>query len=649
MYKSLLATSKRRFLQRAKGPYNVNDSSRTPTPTTPSVSVCPQLQTPPAPIDLNTPSTSTQQNEEIESDICDTNYLSDWSDEDEIDDNYDDAEKYKDFLMTWTHQYGIQKNAVSDLLKFLKANGCNFLPADSRTLLHTPTRREIVRLPPGEYCHIGLVKAIDYYLMNCKVVPKDITLDFNIDGVPLSHSSKNSFWLILVQVFGSPYNRKIFVVGVFNGTNKPENFVDFLAPTIEEANKLDEYQFNCKRVNIKIRCVICDAPARNSVLGTKSYNDYHGCEICTQEGAYINHRMTFPDIIFDKRTDTSFRNQNQIEHHNSDSAFLALNIDMIANFPLDYLHTVCIGVVKKMLHMWLKGDFKARLQGSDVERISSRLNAVAKSQPSDFQRKCRPLNEYSYYKGTELRTMIVYVLPVVTKGILTGDKYQHLLLLHVAIVILVDPQLCKTQADLAHCLLEHFVRNFSNIYGSQHIVYNVHSLLHMVDDVKLYGNLDEYSAFPFESYMSKIKSMLRRPNGSLLLGMNLNEEKADNFILKKKEKQDGYDIYREIVVRTFVLNNTLRNKWFQTVDKHIYQFEYCIQIGDLKTIYARRVVRMISLFKVPIDSDKLGIFESDGRLSELMPIDVINVQCKVFGIPIDENIVFAPLRHCALI
>lgn len=48
-----------------------------------------------------------------------------------------------------------------------------------------------------------------------------------------------------------------------------------------------------------------------------------------------------------------------------------------------------------------------------------------------------------------------------------------------------------------------------------HLVYNVHSLIHLVDDVKLYGPLDSFSAFPFESYMSKVKKMIRRNNNAL--------------------------------------------------------------------------------------------------------------------------------------
>lgn len=78
--------------------------------------------------------------------------------------------------------------------------------------------------------------------------------------------------------------------------------------------------------------------------------------------------------------------------------------------------------------------------------------------------------------------MIVYILPVVTRDILPVDKYQNMLYLHVAMLILIEPALALTHVDIAQELLEHFVESFSKIYGSQHVVYSIHSL-GVVDDV----------------------------------------------------------------------------------------------------------------------------------------------------------------------
>lgn len=597
--------------------------------------------------------------EDAGGDTDDEEYLSQCSD----DDDEIDKPKIGEFLRSWTQQYQIQKNALSKLLKGLIAFGHSDLPSDSRTLLQTPTQRSVVNVPPGQYCHIGLKKALNCYMELCTEEDiNEVTLDFNIDGVPLSRSTKSCFWLILAKITGGDSIREIFVIGVYHGYNKPNDFAQFLDPFITEITELKRggYNYNDHAVTLTIRCIICDAPARNSCLGNKSHIGFYGCGRCVQEGVCIKHRMTFPKINCSKRTNESFRSQDQAEHHNYNSPFLRLNIDIVRQFPLDYLHTLCLGVVKKMLHMWRCGDLPTRLQSFDVQQISDRLSAVAEQQPSEFQRPCRPLSELSNFKGTELRTLILYVLPVVTCGILPVEQYRHLLNLHVAVVILADPTLARTHADVAQKLLEHFVRSFSSIYGSHHVVYNVHSLVHIVDDVKLFGCLDNYSAFPFESHMSTLKRMLKNNKHPLAELSNRLEESyivpikivrnirgkfGFNKVVKVVENNVPTMVHHELVFDDFIVNRTLKNRWFSTDENDVFRFEYAKK--DECTVFARKVISKSSFYDLPISSDKFGIFISNGILSEIMSIPTNRVQHKIFAMPFENNTVFVPLRHCS--
>lgn len=69
--------------------------------------------------------------------------------------------------------------------------------------------------------------------------------------------------------------------------------------------------------------------------------------------------------------------------------------------------------------------------------------------------------------------------------------------------------------ELARRILKSFVHPFEQLYGCRHIVYNVHNLIHLPDDVTKYGTLDQFSAFPFENYLGLLKKMLRIPNCDL--------------------------------------------------------------------------------------------------------------------------------------
>lgn len=42
------------------------------------------------------------------------------------------------------------------------------------------------------------------------------------------------------------------------------------------------------------------------------------------------------------------------------------------------------------------------------------------------------------------------------------------------------------------------------------IVYNVHALVHLADEVQLHGCLESFSAFPYESYLHKLKKLVRK-------------------------------------------------------------------------------------------------------------------------------------------
>ena len=92
------------------------------------------------------------------------------------------------------------------------------------------------------------------------------------------------------------------------------------------------------------------------------------------------------------------------------------------------------------------------------------------------------------------------------------SEYRNFMLFAVACMILANQHICTQHPEYVRTLLKPFVCNFADIYGRVNIVYNVHSLVHVVDDAQTFGPLDAFSAFPFESFMQKLKRMVRRPN-----------------------------------------------------------------------------------------------------------------------------------------
>lgn len=242
----------------------------------------------------------------------------------------------------------------------------------------------------------------------------------------------------------------------------------------------------------------------------------------------------------------------------------------------------------------------------------------------------------------------------VSSDIVSEEVYSNLILLHVAVLILVDPVLCKTNTNLAQTLMEHYVDSFSDVYGSDHVVYNVHSLVQIVDDVKKHGSLDSYSAFPFESFMFQIKRMLRKNNDCIQQVCNRIEETYKIYAsytlqntvpIEFKRKCKVNNVYKEVVFQNFTINTKPRDQWFLTDEGEVFKFDHIERKSSGDNVYAFKVTDICPFYNLPICSTKLNIYKSEEKISEIMSIDISRVANKVFAIPFQNFTIFSPLRH----
>ncbi|KAF0760368.1 Uncharacterized protein FWK35_00011028 [Aphis craccivora] len=251
------------------------------------------------------------------------------------------------------------------------------------------------------------------------------------------------------------------------------------------------------------------------ILKIKWHSGYFSYTRCLYEGDNCESKVCFPycNNKSVERTHDMYVNMINEEHHvgKTTSKLTELpGIDLIRNFPLDYMHLVNLGIVKKLIQLWLfKGPLNVRLPGHSINTLSTALLAIQSCISSDFVRKTRLVQEVSRWKATELRLFISYVDPIVLKDLISSDGYTNFISLHVAMLILLSSN-HQNFLNYARELLEYFVKTFERIYGSKHCSYNVHALLHICGDYDYYGPLDECSAFIFENYMKTLKSKIRK-------------------------------------------------------------------------------------------------------------------------------------------
>jgi len=426
-------------------------------------------------------------------------------------------------LRQWVLKHAVKQCAVNDLLRILRPH--HDLPKDSRTLLETTKSKiPVVCMPDmlgneGEYVYFGVEKQVRRNLLSTALENQLDKLDlfFNVDGLPISKSSTKQFWPILCAAVVNMKLTKPFVIALFCGSSKPASAHIFLADLV---NELKSLQINgimmCDEisVDVTVKGFICDAPARAFIKCIKGHSGFYACERCTQKGTHLKEerKMVFLDVNSPSRTGLSFRNKTQPQHHKGTSPLIELDINLVSQVPLEYMHLICIGTMRKLLLHWLEGEKRVKISAHMAMTISEEIHVLAAHICCEFARKPRSLKHVDRWKAVELRLFLGYIGPLVLRDTIGEDLYHHFMLLHVAVTILASPVYCSAYCDYAATLLQQFVQEMSELYGKSSIVYTIHSLIHVCDDVKQFGPLDSYSAFAFENVLGQIKRMLRSGN-----------------------------------------------------------------------------------------------------------------------------------------
>jgi glutaredoxin len=439
----------------------------------------------------------------------------------------------KTFLTSWAIEYNITHSSLSALLKGMQ-RWHGDLPTCAASLLKgfkcKPTS---LHLEKGEMQYYGiknqLVELIKkstpkiitqggslYTQLYNKAVEFDcklVTLVINIDGIPLFKSSGKSLWPILC--YANEYSLYPFICGAYYGASKPQCLSTFLDDFVTEINSLlnTVHVINGSRFYVTLYAIICDAPARCFLKGTKQYSGYYGCDFCKERGKYLKEykKIIYVKVDALERTDGEFRNFQEENHQLRESPLMKINdIGMISQIPPDSMHLVYLGVMRRLLNIWCR----QILTPSFRIQLSSKLQEFGKSLPYEFKRKTRGLTHLDRWKATEFRTFVLYVGPASLKPFLSKDHFRHFLLLHFSVSVMASQQYNVYLPNAHACLLK-FVQDIPLMYGEEQSVYNVHCLIHLAQYVESLGLLDFWGAFKFENFLQIVKRRVRAPTNIL--------------------------------------------------------------------------------------------------------------------------------------
>lgn len=589
-------------------------------------------------------------------------------------DTKEQCEHLRTKLSNWAVECNITHRALSLLLLILQQY-IPSLPKDARTLLKTAKKVDVKTVAGGKYHHIGIQQGIVNVLSQRGCNPNvAVEIQVNVDGLPIFKSSNTQLWPILgkihnvMELFGSSVSDSPFVIGIYEGKQKPSSAHEYLQEFVAESNALETtgilHSSSCAH-NFKISAFICDMPARSFIKCVKGHGAYSGCDRCTQNGIYLG-KVTYPDCQAPVRTDDSFRQMVDHVHHIQPSPLTNISVDMVLAFPLDYMHLACLGVTRKLINLWLAGPLRCRLGPLSRKEISDKLLSLAPSMPCDFARKPRSISEYERWKATEFRTFLLYTGPVCLVGSLHEECYGNFMILSVAMTCLLSPILCAKYVDFCRELLVMFVEHFGALYGEDKITYNVHGLVHLPDDSRRYGALDTVSCFPFENCLGMMKRLVRKRSSSLQQIVSRLQERAVNKCDAEKESKEDQVLqqqhvrgpvvgeinivnqYRQMTIGGFKVCLNGRDNYLRLVNGDIVACENIVtDIHKKVWLIYRTFSNRRSFFSYPLPSEDIGIVQCGSLSRKLQCGSISVVQSKCLLLPYKGSNVAFPILHTA--
>lgn len=224
-----------------------------------------------------------------------------------------------------------------------------------------------------------------------------------------------------------------------------------------------------------------------------------------------------------------------------------LHFDLVFSYTFDYMHTVCLGLVKHLGQLWNADKCRFFSNYATYKKFNKEL-ADLKS-PKIFTRSLDSLENSKDWKAAQCRDFLLFKGPAILEGKLNEEYHQHFLKISVAIGIFLKDSINENDLELASKLLMEFVFEFESFYGKTNMRFNTHLLTHIPMSVLYTGPLWCHSLFSYESMNHFVNNYIKGTH-------NIISEAALKISIKQ-QKLIGVSTSRRIE-KKHLLNHNVR-------------------------------------------------------------------------------------------
>lgn len=600
---------------------------------------------------------------EIDNSVEERNYLVGFSGSEETDASMNGEESFTEKLARSLKDINVSLHQGNAILATLRSHRClHGLPKDIRTLLGTcKFSVDIRKVEPGEYWHLGVANAVTSELSHAQYIPPLLEIDISTDGAAADSKGLIHYWPLQIRIVNLTNSRPL-MIGVYRGKGKPSNVDEFFKDFVDEMKDLltNGVLFRGECIPIKIRAFIADAPARAFVLRHRGHMSMHPCSKCKVMGTRYTQQVrrkmrtgtAFYGTDHEPRTDDDAINRFDTDHYLEEpSPLTQLNVGLVSCVPFEYMHPTLIGVMRKICDALIHAKHlqRAQLSAYETNIVSVRLQAMDDSCPDDFQRRPRAINQFPDYKATEFRHLLLYAGAVILKGVLKEDYYEHYLLFHTSMRILASPNPSEYLLEIADKSLKLFVSSAEELYGPSFLSYNVHCLVHLTEDVRQFGPLDSYSAFPFENNMPMFQRFVRNHHRPLQqFALRLMERNRmfpskryvpSNRVVPSKKHFRGplppdtateYVRYKQLMIGNTRYSVEMKNNCCQMSDRSLCKIVNILHDNNGYYFVVRRYINIENLYDTGIPSNQVGVYKCNDVGHELQIISIDNIISKCY-------------------
>ena len=358
--------------------------------------------------------------------------------------------------------------------------------------------------------------------------PASLSLTCNTDGIPAFTSSNSSLWPIYFIINELPLRLRhvhMMLAALWVGPSKPR-MDSFFTPIVECLERVHDHGvtwINCGReitTKVYMTLVSCDSVARPLLQNMKQFNGEYGCGFCLNSGCVVakgqGYSRSYAHSVAGLPEE---RNHAQMLQHAETAlqsgsvefgikgpSILSLvpKFDVVRGFVPEYMHSVLLGVVRQFAFLWFDStsNDKPYYLGRRIIQIDTAL--LATKPPSNIKRLPRSILSRKYWKASEWRNFLLFYSPIFLRSLLPKDYFRHWILLVYSIFQLMIIPVTMSSISSAELALYKFVQMVQQLYGIEHVTYNVHLLTHLAASVERWGPLWSHSAFFFEDANGKL-------------------------------------------------------------------------------------------------------------------------------------------------